>query len=311
MHASTRNRGTHHIPRHFLPDLSASFIHTASVGKLPDSPTTTSTTKAPWTANITVYILLMRHSKTSRKVAALVYFTVMLFVTANGFVSRQSNHNLYHLPGEVPESVQRSESTDSFKRGLFSDSNAASTTKQTRSEFIRQIFIATSAALIVNTNSPANAAPPFAIMAEEVGYFPVTDERTGQTVMVPAKAKRESTEQSIELAKYLQSSGAKMYGAFWCPHCQRQKELWGKEAWKYIDYVECSPKGYKSKYATCLDQKIDGYPTWKLGNGKYINGEMELIDIAKISGFLNKKKGRNFDASLETGVPPLGGGSCK
>lgn len=184
----------------------------------------------------------------------------------------------------------------------------AAAAETSRGSFIGRLITVSSAAILAR-NTPANAAPPFAIMAEEVGYFPVTDERTGQTVMVPAKAKRQSTEQSIELAKYLQSSGARMYGAFWCPHCQRQKELFGREAWKYIDYIECSPKGYKAKYATCIDQKVDGYPTWKFGNGKSQGGEMELADIAKVSGYL--KKGRTFDASIETGVPPLGGGSCQ
>lgn len=187
------------------------------------------------------------------------------------------------------------------------DRSKSSRVESSRTDFIRQVIV-TSAALL--TNTPANAAPPFAIMAEEVGYFPVTDERTGQTVMVPAKAKRQSTEQSIELAKYLQSSGAKIYAAYWCPHCARQKELFGREAWKYIDYVECSPKGYRSKYATCIDKKVDGYPTWVFGNGKTQGGEMELAEIAKVSGYLNKKI-RSFDASLETGVPPLGGGSCQ
>ncbi|KAL7532056.1 hypothetical protein ACHAXR_004406 [Thalassiosira sp. AJA248-18] len=154
--------------------------------------------------------------------------------------------------------------------------------------------------------APANAAPPFAIMAEEMGYFPVKDERSGETVMVPAKAKRTSTDQAIALAKYLQSTGASMYGAFWCPHCSRQKELFGKEAWKYISYVECSPKGYRTQFATCLEKGVDGYPSWTFGNGKSQGGEMELMDIAKMSGF--KKP---FDAALETGVPPLGGASCQ
>jgi glutaredoxin len=144
-------------------------------------------------------------------------------------------------------------------------------------------------------------------MAEELGYFPVTDEKTGETVMVPAKAKRESTDQAIELAKHLQSTKAVMYGAFWCPHCSRQKELFGREAWKYITYVECSPKGYKSQYTTCLSKGIEGYPSWKFGNGKSQGGEMELAEIATISGF----KKFPFDASLEGGVPSLGGGGCK
>ena len=87
------------------------------------------------------------------------------------------------------------------------------------------------------------------------------------------------------------------------------EELFGKEAWKYITYVECSPKGYKSQYATCLSNGIDGYPSWKFGNGKSQGGEMELIDIATTSGF---KKKFAFDGSLEEGqVPSLGGGGCK
>merc|ERR1712194_522173 len=116
-----------------------------------------------------------------------------------------------------------------------------------------------------------------------MGYFPMKDVNSGETVMVPAKAKRESTDQDIALAKYLQSTGASMYGAFWCPHCSRQKELFGREAWKYIDYMECSAKGYKSQFATCIENKVDGYPEWKFGNGKSQGGEMELVDIAKLS----------------------------
>jgi hypothetical protein len=74
------------------------------------------------------------------------------------------------------------------------------------------------------------------------------------------------------------------------------------------------PRGYKSQYATCLIDEVDGYPSWKFGNGKVQGGEMELIEIAKLSGYDNIKKkggGLPFDASLETGVPPLGGASCQ
>lgn len=30
---------------------------------------------------------------------------------------------------------------------------------------------------------------------------------------------------AISLARHLQSTGAKMYGAFWCSHCQEQKQV--------------------------------------------------------------------------------------
>jgi hypothetical protein len=196
----------------------------------------------------------------------------------------------------------------SLLSSLSDDKTKAATKTKTRSDFLRNTFIASAALpLLASSSRPSNAAPPFAIMAEELGYFPVTDEKTGETVMVPAKAKRESTEQAVELAKYLQSTRAVMYGAFWCPHCSRQKELFGREAWKYITYVECSPKGYKSQYATCLSKGIEGYPSWKFGNGKSQGGEMELVDIAALSGF----KKFSFDATLEGGVPSLGGGGCK
>ncbi|KAL7427836.1 hypothetical protein ACHAXH_001129 [Discostella pseudostelligera] len=188
-----------------------------------------------------------------------------------------------------------------------------------RTEFLRQttnsaILAITSSLLLFQpvANNIANAAPPFAIMAEELGYFPVTDETSGATVMVPAKIKRHSTDQAIALAKYLQSTKSTMYGAFWCPHCIRQKELFGMEAFKFINYMECDPKGYKSQSATCFEKGVDGFPSWKFGNGKQQGGEMELMDIAKISGFLDKKGMNAFDANLEFGVPPLGSGaSCQ
>ncbi|MFM7713642.1 MAG: hypothetical protein ACKO7A_13315, partial [Microcystis sp.] len=39
-----------------------------------------------------------------------------------------------------------------------------------------------------------------------------------------------SGEAEIALAKHLKAIGAKEYGAFWCPHCYDQKQLFGKEA---------------------------------------------------------------------------------
>ena len=67
-------------------------------------------------------------------------------------------------------------------------------------------------------------------------------------------------------------------------------------------------QGYKSQFATCLSNGIEeGYPEWKFGNGKNQGGEM---NYATLSGYINKKGKGAFDASLETGVPPLGG-SCK
>lgn len=36
-----------------------------------------------------------------------------------------------------------------------------------------------------------------------------------------------------------------MYGAFWCPHCEDQREAFGREAMADFPYVECFPDGLK------------------------------------------------------------------
>lgn len=144
---------------------------------------------------------------------------------------------------------------------------------------------------------PAMAAPPISVIAEELGYFPIQN-RDGQVMYVPKKVQRQSSDQAIELAKKMKEKGISMYGAFWCPHCSRQKEIFGKEAWAYIDYVECAPKGYGYK-GTC--KNVDGYPTFRDKRGRInFSGERPLEFLAKEVGF------QGFDSSLEDEVPMIG-----
>jgi len=80
--------------------------------------------------------------------------------------------------------------------------------------------------------------------------------------------------------------GALMIGTYWCPHCQHQKEIFGKEAWRYIRYVEASPKGYgfDPDAIKKVGVEIDGFPTWFLKGTSY-SGEMPLKLLAEISGY--------------------------
>ncbi|KAK2999662.1 hypothetical protein RJ639_022984 [Escallonia herrerae] len=92
---------------------------------------------------------------------------------------------------------------------------------------------------------------------------------------------------TLSLAKHLRSIGAKMYGAFWCSHCLEQKQMFGHEAAKLLDYVECFPDGYKNgtKIAkACTGVGIEGFPTWVI-NGEVLSGEKELSELASLSGF--------------------------
>ena len=84
-------------------------------------------------------------------------------------------------------------------------------------------------------------------------------------------------------AQCLSDSGAKFYGAFWCPHCQAQKKEFGSSA-KYLPYVECSTPDGKGQTQICKDKKIEGYPTWIFADGSQLSGETSLQDLAGKTG---------------------------
>ena len=72
-------------------------------------------------------------------------------------------------------------------------------------------------------------------------------------------------------ANCLINSGTTFYGAFWCPHCQAEKKLFGSSE-KLLPYVECStPDGTQNQL--CKDKKILSYPTWELADGTRLPDE--------------------------------------
>ena len=79
-----------------------------------------------------------------------------------------------------------------------------------------------------------------------------------KTVYVPKRIQRESSDQAVALARKLRQSGAVLYTAYWCPHCARQRELWGSEAWKELRNVECAPKGFNAQPGICMAKSVDG-----------------------------------------------------
>ncbi len=91
-----------------------------------------------------------------------------------------------------------------------------------------------------------------------------------------------------DLAAHLKKVGAKMYGAFWCPHCTRQKEMFGA-VFRNIDYVECDPRGENPRPNLCRDAGIKGYPTWSV-NGKQLVGVQSFEELAEASNFKGSRK---------------------
>ncbi|MFI5205343.1 MAG: hypothetical protein ACHQVK_00215, partial [Candidatus Paceibacterales bacterium] len=65
-----------------------------------------------------------------------------------------------------------------------------------------------------------------------------------------------------DFAKCIKASGATFYGAFWCPHCKAQKDLFGSSV-QYLPYVECSTPDGNSQLPVCTNAGVTVYPTWQ------------------------------------------------
>lgn len=78
----------------------------------------------------------------------------------------------------------------------------------------------------------------------------------------------------------LKDKGAVFYGAFWCPHCQKQKAMFGKSA-QLLPYVECSTQDGRGKLAVCVEKDIEGYPTWEFADGSRLVGEISLSQLSE------------------------------
>ena len=96
----------------------------------------------------------------------------------------------------------------------------------------------------------------------------------------------ESTKETIKFAKYLKDSGVIKYSAYWCPNCLTQSELFGKQAYKELNVVECAKDGKNSQTQLCIDKKIKGFPSWEI-NGKIILGVLTLKELSALTGYEN------------------------
>ena len=154
---------------------------------------------------------------------------------------------------------------DTRRYTTLSDDSSIPLTKPTRQmasitvmktfqqSMIHPILVA-SFLLISFTNQvlPANAAPPFAVIAEELGYYPImvptssspsSASQTSTVQYVAKRVQRPSTQQAIDLAHYMRTVPDLriiLAGTYWCSHTTHQKELFGVEAWNELNTKEPS-----------------------------------------------------------------------
>jgi hypothetical protein len=136
------------------------------------------------------------------------------------------------------------------------------------------MLLLASISLVIFSPAPVQAAPQIIAAA------------TGQPITTSSGAAE------IAIADHLNKVGAKMYGAYWCSHCQNQKQLFGKEAWPKISYVECAADGQNANLPACEQAKIKGYPTWLI-NGRQYPGTMSMFKLARASGYKGPTNFRN------------------
>jgi thiol-disulfide isomerase/thioredoxin len=105
-------------------------------------------------------------------------------------------------------------------------------------------------------------------------------------MIVYGKSHPEGTEdpQVGALASCLKEKGVLFYGASWCPHCQKQKQMFGVFAEK-LPYIECASTDPKNpQQEVCAKANIESYPTWRFPNGEELKGEVSFEMLAEKSG---------------------------
>src|SRR5262250_3443576 len=86
---------------------------------------------------------------------------------------------------------------------------------------------------------------------------------------------RRKTSRLAAFAKCLSARQAKMYGAYWCPHCADQKEMFGR-SFRYVAYIECGIPGSRDEAKSCVDVGVKHFPTWQFGDGERREGTQPL-----------------------------------
>ncbi len=118
---------------------------------------------------------------------------------------------------------------------------------------------------------PLGVVPALAAAVFVVGAYAAADRQLA------------STSYAEGLAKHLAASGAKFYGAYWCPHCADQKRMFGAAA-RYLPYVECDARSPEGKPEECRRAGVRAFPTWLIGGRKY-EGTLPLEELARLSGY--------------------------
>jgi hypothetical protein len=96
------------------------------------------------------------------------------------------------------------------------------------------------------------------------------------------EALQPSSAEQLALGDWLRQRGAIFYGAWWCPACFQQKNLFGKQAGNRLPYVECDKD--ETGRQRCVAANVRAFPTWVLGSQR-LEGVQTVEELKTWSGF--------------------------
>jgi len=79
----------------------------------------------------------------------------------------------------------------------------------------------------------------------------------------------------------LADKGAKMYGAYWCNACNKQKSILKNN--QNIPYIECSLPNRAGETEICIQKNISLYPTWEFKDGVRKEGVLTLEQLSQLT----------------------------
>jgi hypothetical protein len=136
-----------------------------------------------------------------------------------------------------------------------------------------------SGALAAPAGSPSAAATTSAATTSVAAAAAGQDANTTPTL---GPAMHPSTAEQLALVEHLRRQGVLFYGAWWCPACFKQKNLFGQQAGNKLPYVECEKT--EEQRQRCEKDGISAYPTWVHGDQR-LEGVQNLERLGQWSGF--------------------------
>ncbi|CAE7786900.1 LTO1 [Symbiodinium microadriaticum] len=114
-------------------------------------------------------------------------------------------------------------------------------------------FAAASAAAVLVAASllrpPAHAMPLEVLKRMEEQKVEAASSRSLPQV------RQESSQRAMTVARKLEEKRAVLFGAYWCPYCDQERQALGREVFdgrkEYVRYVECDPRGENAQPGLC------------------------------------------------------------